>query len=145
MKKMTKEEKRLLEYGSYIHDLLEQCDFKEKKIPDIEDETIKNKLTKFMESDFLKLYRGCKIYQEYEFITEEMGKTLHGKIDLLLIGDTFAIIVDYKLKNVLDHAYQKQLAGYKKVMEKKLHKPVMCYLYSILDEVFVPVSCSGIF
>ena len=80
-----------------------------------------------------------KILKEYEFITYEDNTKLHGKIDLLLIGNTSAIIVDYKLRNVTDKAYLKQLAGYKKVIEKKLSLPVTCYLYSILDSEFIRV------
>lgn len=78
-----------------------------------------------------------KISKEYEFITYEDNTKLHGKIDLLLIGSTSAIIVDYKLRNVTDKAYLKQLTGYKKVIEKKLSLPVTCYLYSILDSKFI--------
>ncbi len=141
LQKITKEEKELLEYGSYVHDLLEQCNLKDKTMPQIEDKKIKEKIKKFLESDFLKLYEGCKVFQEYEFIEDTKDGEKHGKIDLLLVGDAFAIIVDYKLKNTLDMAYKKQLAGYKEVIEKKLKKPVLCYLYSILEETFTAISC----
>lgn len=46
------------------------------------------------------------------------------------------IIVDYKLKNIDDDAYDKQLNGYREFLKKKTKKDVECYLYSIIDEVF---------
>ena len=45
-------------------------------------------------------------------------------------------IIDYKLKNINDENYDKQLSGYRKVIEEKTNKLVECYLYSILDEVY---------
>ena len=80
-----------------------------------------------------------KIYKEYEFFDYENNTRLHGKIDLLLVGNDNAIIVDYKLQNTQDRAYLKQLNGYKKVIEKKLSIPVSCYLYSIIDERFIKI------
>ena len=44
-------------------------------------------------------------------------------------------IVDYKLKNVDDEKYIKQLNGYKNYIMMKSKKRVNLYLYSIMDEV----------
>ena len=46
------------------------------------------------------------------------------------------IIVDYKLKNINDEAYDKQLNGYRKVIKEKTNKEVECYLYSIINSEF---------
>jgi ATP-dependent exoDNAse (exonuclease V) beta subunit len=64
---------------------------------------------------------------------EEDNTLIHGIIDLLLVFNDKAIIIDYKLKNVDDDAYLKQLNGYKKYIEGILHKNTDIYLYSILD------------
>ena len=61
--------------------------------------------------------------------------TLHGIIDLLIEGEDMTII-DYKLKNIDDSAYDKQLNGYRRFIEKKTGKKTRCFLYSILDEVY---------
>ena len=50
-----------------------------------------------------------QIYKEYEFIYEEEKEEYHGIIDLLLIKENENIIVDYKLKNIDDENYTKQL------------------------------------
>ena len=38
--------------------------------------------------------------------------------------------------NVDDSAYDKQLNGYRRFIEKKTGKKTRCFLYSILDEVY---------
>ena len=45
-------------------------------------------------------------------------------------------IIDYKLKNIEDENYIKQLTGYKNYIENISGKPVNIYLYSILDEKY---------
>ena len=51
-------------------------------------------------------------------------------------GNEDIIIVDYKLKNIDDIEYDKQVLGYKKYIENKTGKKTSAYLYSILDEVY---------
>ena len=132
----TEEELKLLEIGRNVHTLFERIDFINNKLPYIEDNYYKEKLTKFLNSSFMRQYKDYKKYQEYEFIYENSNKTYHGKIDLLLVGDSEAIIIDYKLKNTKDKAYIDQLNGYKEVISNKLNLPTSCYLYSIIDEIF---------
>ena len=50
--------------------------------------------------------------------------------------DNFITIIDYKLKNINDIEYDKQVLGYKKYIENKTGKKTIAYLYSILDEVY---------
>jgi ATP-dependent exoDNAse (exonuclease V) beta subunit len=64
----------------------------------------------------------------------------HGIIDLLIERENKMIIVDYKLKNINDEAYDKQLNGYRKVIKEKTNKEVECYLYSIMDSTFRKVE-----
>ena len=49
-------------------------------------------------------------------------------------------IIDYKLKNLDDENYIKQLNGYKNFIEKKTNKKTSIYLYSIIDENIVEIS-----
>ena len=137
--KKSKEELELLAYGNKVHTLFERIDFVNNKIPDIEDNYLKNKLASFINSDFMKQYSNYKKYQEYEFIYTNGSLENHGIIDLLMIGDNDAVIVDYKLKNTKDKAYIKQLQGYKEVISSRINKRISCYLYSIIDEEFVKI------
>ena len=130
---------KLLEIGRVVHALFERIDFTNNKLPYVEDDYYKEKLTNFMNSTFMKKYQDYKKYQEYEFVYNNSNKNYHGKIDLLLVGKRNAIIIDYKLKNTKDDAYIQQLNGYKDMISKKLNLETSCYLYSIIDEVFVKI------
>ena len=132
----TEDELKLLEIGRNVHTLFERIDFVNNKLPYIEDNYYKEKLTNFLNGNFMNKYKDYKKYQEYEFLFRSSNKTYHGKIDLLLVGDSEAIIIDYKLKNTKDKAYIDQLNGYKEVISKKLNLPTSCYLYSIIGENF---------
>ena len=50
------------------------------------------------------------------------------------------IIIDYKLKNIDDSNYDKQLNGYRKYIKGKTNKETYCYLYSILDEKYREIN-----
>ena len=77
-----------------------------------------------------------EMYKEYEFLFEEDNKISHGIIDLLIDCGDYLMIVDYKLKNIDDINYDKQLNGYREFLEKKTGKRVECYLYSIIDSIY---------
>lgn len=49
-------------------------------------------------------------------------------------------IIDYKLKNVVDNAYKKQLNGYKEYIKNKSHKQIDTYLYSLLDRTLTKID-----
>ena len=42
-------------------------------------------------------------------------------------------IIDYKLKNISDKEYYKQLDGYRLYIENITNKKIKTYLYSIID------------
>ena len=85
--------------------------------------------------DFIKHidlnYINC--FKEYEFIYEQDNEVKHGFIDLMLEYDNHIDIIDYKMKNITDENYLKQLNGYKDYIETITEKAVNIYLYSILD------------
>lgn len=130
-------EKELLEFGTKVHEILEEIDFNNYDLDqyDVSDNT-KNKIISFINSDFMKDKLTSKMYKEYEFLYQEDNTLSHGIIDLLIEQDDKMIIVDYKLKNIDDENYDKQLNGYRKYIENKTNKETICYLYSILDEKY---------
>ena len=82
--------------------MLELTDFKHVKNPNI---YVKNLLDTF---DF----QSATIYQELEFFFTKDDKEYHGIMDLMLEYDDEIKIIDYKLKNIDDDAYIKQLKKY---------------------------------
>ena len=138
---ITKEEQEVMDFGTKVHETLEQMDFKNPdKFLQTLPENIKNKIKVFLDSSLIKENISSKMYKEYEFTYLEETNFSHGIIDLLIERDDKMIIVDYKLKNINDDAYDKQLNGYRKVIKEKTNKETECYLYSIIDSTFRKVE-----
>ena len=138
---ISKEEKELMEFGTKVHEILEELDFNNPKLLDtVNNNFIKEKITSFINSDLMKDYLDKKMYKEYEFIYLDNNLKNHGIIDLLIEDKDKYIIIDYKLKNIDDDNYDKQLNGYKKYIENKMNKKCICYLYSILNENYREIN-----
>lgn len=134
----TKDELSAMEYGTYIHEIFETFNFKEIDYSLYDDKT-KAFLENFMSCDLLTNINKAKIYKEFEFIYKVESKEIHGIIDLMLEYDDHIDIIDYKLSNIQDEAYIKQLNTYKKYIESKSYKKVCIYLYSIMQSKFEKV------
>ena len=127
---ITKQTKDNMNYGLRIHEILEYVDFNNiDNYDDKEYELVK----KFLNQDIMKNIKDAKIYHEYEFIYEVDNIKYHGIIDLMCVYDDYIDIIDYKLKNIQDDNYLKQLNGYKDYISSIIKKDVNIYLYSILD------------
>ena len=83
---------------------------------------------------------SIKIYKEYEFIYIKEGIKYHGIIDLMLEYDDHIDIVDYKLKNIEDEKYILQLKGYQEFIKSNTSKPVLLYLYSIINGAILKIE-----
>ena len=123
----SKEEQDRLDYGKKVHELFELTDFH-----NTNNLTGKNReiITNFLDKVNID---NADIYKEYEFIYEEDNTTYHGVIDLMLVYKDNIKIIDYKLKNINDEAYLKQLNGYKDYIENRFNKPTNIYLYSVTN------------
>ena len=122
---ITKEEEDKLLYGRLVHELFECTDFN--NLNNLSDNN-KKIIERFLEKVDIS---HANIYKEYEFIYDEDNTTYHGIIDLMLEYQDNIKIIDYKLKNINDEAYIKQLNGYKNYIEKLFNKKTSIYLYSI--------------
>ncbi len=129
---VDKETQEKMELGTKVHEILEFIDFKNYNPNLIENEYIRNKITKLVNS-FINI-KDAKIYKEYEFNYSDSNNNYNGVIDLMLEYDKYINIIDYKLKNINDDAYINQLLGYKKYIESISSKKVNVYLYSIISE-----------
>ena len=141
-KKLSKEQIEIMDSNEYInkglelHYLFEITDLLNPDYSKLNDEE-KIYINNFIDKGLLKNVK--KIYKEYEFMDQDDNDIIHGIIDLLLIYDNEAIIVDYKLKNTYDENYKKQLNGYKKYIEKITKLPVKTYLYSIINNELIEI------
>ena len=129
------EEDRTMAYGTKIHEMLEDTDF---RVKNTHNKYVKQILDTF---DF----DNASIYQEFEFIFIHDGVEYHGIIDLMLEYDDEIKIIDYKLKNIDDQAYVKQLNVYYEYIRSVSEKKITLYLYSIMDNKLQEVEVIGLF
>lgn len=121
-KLLSTDELEAMQYGTKVHEMLEFSSFTTNENPHV------NKLLSQLGRDFVN------VYKEYEFMYEKDNEVYVGVIDLMLEYNDYIAIVDYKLKNIEDANYLKQLNGYKAYIENITDKKVNIYLYSILSD-----------
>lgn len=140
-KLITKEEKDKMAFGTFMHLLLEMIDLKNPCLDELQiaDEYYA-KIQQFLQCDLLKNVSEAKIYKEYEFLYQDGNEEKHGFIDLMLEYDDVVFLIDYKLKNIDDINYEKQLKGYQKYIEELVNKKVKLYLYSIIDGFYKEIK-----
>ena len=124
-----------MRFGVRIHEIFEMIDFKNPKLDKLDITDFERKcITNFLNQDILKDIDNAKILKEYEFYTKSNdNQECHGIIDLMIEYSDRIDIIDYKLKNVSDDSYLKQLFGYRDYIVNKTKKRVNVYLYSILN------------
>lgn len=127
-KLITKEELNNMKYGTKMHYLLETSSFNNSK------EEIVNNLLNSLD------IKDAKVYKEHEFIYEKDNIIYHGICDLMLEYEDHIKIIDYKLKNINDEEYLKQLNVYKEYILSKKNIPVKTYLYSIIEEKLYEIN-----
>ena len=131
---ITKEEQELMDFGTKVHEVLEQLDFSNPDFSNIPlPSWLIEKIKMFLQNPLIKENLYNKMYKEYEFTYLENNVSSHGIIDLLIETPDKMIIIDYKLKEINDENYFSQLNGYRKVIKNKTNKQTECYLYSIMD------------
>ncbi len=130
-------EKQLLKAGINMHYVFETFDFNKIDYSNISDKEAKL-IKQFIDTKILD--NVINIYKEYEFIFENDNVNVHGIIDLLLEYDDYYNIVDYKLKNIVDDEYIKQLNSYKDYLKRLSNKKVNIYLYSIMDGILEKIK-----
>lgn len=142
---ITKEEEQNINFGREIHRILEEMEWTKSEVDKLDvSPFIKQKLKAFMDQDLIKNHLQANIIREYEFYEEEEDTSYHGIIDLMLEEKEKIIIIDYKLKQIDDENYKRQLRGYRNYIEKKTNKKTSIYLYSIIEEQFQELTFTNV-
>ena len=137
---ITEKEEESMKFGTKMHEYLEFLNLKIPNLDIIDDNFCKQKINAFLNQDIMKNINEATIYQEYEFIYEQDNEKYHGIIDLILEYQNHIDIIDYKLKNVYDESYKKQLNGYYDYIKSITNKEINLYLYSLIDEQFLKIK-----
>ena len=115
-------------YGTNIHKIFEYDNFNNPS-----HEYVRN-LVELLPKDYINLYH------EYEFIYNNNNQEYHGIIDLMIEYNDVIYIIDYKLKNINDLEYLKQLNGYRDYISKISNKEIKTFLYSVIDNKLEEVT-----
>jgi ATP-dependent helicase/nuclease subunit A len=132
---LTDDEKQALAYGEAIHESLELIDYKnlEASIKDLP-QFIQDSIKFLTNTRVFKSLKSPRYYQEYEFINQIDGIQTTGIIDLLIEDQDQMTIIDYKLKDIDDPAYEKQIQAYVDYVKDITNKPIKAYLYSLVNQ-----------
>ena len=128
---------KILQKGIHMHLIMEELDLKTKDTTFIKDDWERKHINNVLNSILFKNTKDATIYKEYQFI--DLVHNRNGVIDLLLVFNDYAYVVDYKLKHIDDDEYMNQLKVYKDFVESYIKKPCKCYLLSLLDGEFKEV------
>ena len=143
IKLSTDEEKEIrekLDYGTYLHHLLELVDLKTKDTSFIKDIHDKELIDGVLKLDIFNL-NNAVIYKEYEYY-DNLFDTV-GSIDLLYIKDGIYYIIDYKSSDIDKEGYINQLHTYQRNVMDKFNiksESIRLYLVSITKQSFIEVN-----
>ena len=115
MKEINLEEasSEMLIRGTNLHNLLFEINFKNPDFKNVNNNDA-YLIRRFLNSSVLDISNTISTYREYEFYDEEV----HGIIDLIVEYKDHYKIIDYKLSDINDSAYEQQLRGYKNYLSK---------------------------
>lgn len=126
-------------FGTHMHALLEMIDFNKPDLTIIKNTRERAIIQKAVGTIQMLDIKDSKIFKEYQFT--DIVNNVNGAIDLLIIKEDKAIIIDYKLKNIDDIAYVKQLEAYKTFIKKAFKiETVETYLLSIMESTIKKID-----
>ena len=129
-KEVTKVDESLLRFGTEVHALLEGLDLSKKDTSYIKDSRFRKIANNVINSDLFKGVTNEQVRHEFSFYDKE--NNVNGVIDCLIIKDNEIDIVDFKLKNIAEEDYDKQLRTYKAYISSISDKPIKMYLLAAL-------------
>ena len=122
-----------MNFGTYMHGIMESFDLVNPNYEGIENWMIPH-FKYFLSLDILKDINKARIFKEYEF-SFVSDKKYHGIIDLLIEYEDRILIIDYKLNDIENLEYIKQLSSYKEYIKSlNLNKDIHMYLFSFLED-----------
>ena len=123
-----------LSFGTKLHRLLQLSDIKNHNCDFIKDPKEKRIIEKVLGLELFKDLERFKVFKEYKF--KDSSYNVDGIIDLLMVDEHEAKIVDYKTYSIEDEDYKAQLDTYKRYVERVFKKPARIFLVSILGGTY---------
>lgn len=129
-KEVVKVDESLLRFGTEVHALLEGLDLSKKDTSYIKDYRYKKIANNVINSELFKGVTNKQV--RHEFAYYDKANNVSGVIDCLIIKDHEIDIIDFKLKNIAEEDYDKQLKTYKTYIASISDKPIKMYLLAAL-------------
>ena len=126
-KEVVKVDESLLRFGTEVHALLEGLDLSKKDTIYIKDSKFRRIANNVINSELFKGITNEQVRHEFSYYDKE--NNVNGIIDCLIIKEDEIDIVDFKLKNIAEEDYDKQLRTYKSYVSSISNKPIKMYLY----------------
>ena len=126
----SKVDEDLLIFGTELHGYLEGVDFNNPDLSRIYNNQMKKYVSNVINAEIFKNLENSQVLHEYSFKDDE--NNVRGIIDCLIVKDDEIDIVDFKLKNLSEDAYDTQLRTYKKYIATLTDKPIKMYLLAAL-------------
>lgn len=128
----------LLLLGNKYHYYLELVNFNTKDTSFIKDENDKKRIDMLLRNPLFNKVSEAKVMHEYPFVDNKNNVT--GVIDLLLVYNDHIDIVDFKLSNVDDEKYERQLGVYKDYISQLSNLKINTYVLGILSNKIKQIS-----
>ena len=129
-KEVVKVDESLLRFGTEAHALLEGLDLSKKDTSYIKDYRYRKIANNIINSELFKGVNNEQVRHEFAYYDKE--NNVNGVIDCLIIKNNEIDIVDFKLKNIAEEDYDKQLRTYKAYISSISDKPIKMYLLAAL-------------
>jgi ATP-dependent helicase/nuclease subunit A len=120
----------LLDFGNRIHQLLEVVNIETKDVSYIKNKNEQKYICNVINSSIFEGVKNDQVRHEFKFFNNV--NNLNGVIDALIIKDNEIDIIDFKLKNLDDEAYVKQLYSYRDYISTISTKKIKLYLIAAL-------------
>lgn len=120
----------VLSFGSELHYYLEHLDFESDDLSYIKNRQMRKYVYNVKNSPLFKGVKNKDVRHEYHFYDNSSG--IEGYIDALIIKENEVDIIDFKLKNIDEIEYVRQLNIYKDYIKKVTDKPIKMYLLAAI-------------
>ena len=129
-KEVVEVDESLLQFGTDVHALLESLDLSKKDTSYIKDYKFRKIANNVINSELFKGVANEQVRHEFSYYDKD--NNVNGVIDCLIIKDNEIDIIDFKLKNIAEEDYDKQLKTYKTYISSISDKPIKMYLLAAL-------------
>ena len=120
----------LLDFGTELHAYLENFNLENKSLDYVKNRQMKKYVYNVMHSSLFDGVKNNEVLHEYRFFDEESG--IEGYIDALIVKENEIDIVDFKLKNIDEKEYDRQLRIYKSFLARQTKLPIKMYLLAAM-------------